>query len=328
MQPGRGRALLPASGSREKEIVESNFAASAPPPGFDLTREIVARIRDGRLATTPRNGEGFYVHQLHAAAALLRPETAGLEVGPRYAAYLEECFRGLFALTRESHVKQLGVAAGAAPRLLVAPQISLEPLPEHYARTAQAYAFLRAVVAQSLGHEALEARLGDGDARTIDDALRAMELLFRGAEAVARDELGQQGVDANARASFRAWQVRAHEEPALKEDLRIAVPLFWRPDTKLHRIAVVRGVRKVHCTIGFAREPRFRLVGRDAEGASVSFVSVRRELLVPETVELDVREIPTREVLRAACDREPMVEGLCAALGHVGGRAALDPFRA
>jgi hypothetical protein len=71
LQAGRGRSLLPASDSREKEIVESMFAASAPPPGFDLTREIVVRIRDGRFDTTPRNGEGFYVHQQHAAAALL-----------------------------------------------------------------------------------------------------------------------------------------------------------------------------------------------------------------------------------------------------------------
>ena len=315
---GRGRAVLPPSSSREKELVESMFAASAPPPDFELTRELVARIRDGRLDTTPRNGEGFYVHQLHAAAALLRPETAGLEVGPRYVAYLEECFRGLFALTRESHVKQLGIAAGCAPRLVVAPKVSLEPLPVHYARSADAYAFLRDVLVQSLGPEALEAPLGRGDARTIDDALRAMELLFRGAEAVAREELGHAGVDANARAWFRGWQARANEEPALREDLRIAVPLFSVPETKVHRIAVVRGVRKVRCHVRFAKEPRVRVIGPDADTASVSFSSVVRELLVPETIELDVREIPTREVLRAACDREPTLEGLREALGAVG----------
>jgi hypothetical protein len=312
---GRYPRLVPASGSREKEIVEELFESSPPPPGFELVREIIARIRDGRLDTTPRPAEGFYQHQQHANAALLQPESARLSVGSRYAAMLEDTFRALFAMTRESHVKQLEVAiAGAAPKITVSPRFSLEPIPEHYSRTASAYAWLRGALSRVLGPEALTMLWGRGETRTIEDAIRSMEQLFRGAEAASREELGETEVDAEARASFRAWQSRSTSEPALHEDTRIAVPLYEDDETKLHRIAVVLGMQRRTLRVSFATPPEVTVCGDDSRRAEVSFAWTQRTVLEPVTIEVDVKEVPTREQLRAICDRSGSIDAIRAAL--------------
>ncbi|MBX7192452.1 MAG: hypothetical protein K1X94_10350 [Sandaracinaceae bacterium] len=310
----RGNALLPASTARENEILEELFASTAPPSGFSLVGELVSRIRDGRLDTAPRSDEGFYVHQLHAAASLLRPETTGLTVGPRYRAFLEQAFRAAFTTARESHAKQLNVAAGAAIRIVVTPEISLEPLPEHYRRTADAYAFLRETLTCVLGHEALAAAFGSHDARTLDDALRAMIHLFRGAEAVAKDELGLTDVDADARAVFRDWQSRSATEPAFTEDVRVAVPLFHDRSRRTYRISALIGLQRRRWTVSYATTPKLQVLGEDAASANVSFGSRTETLIEPVTIEVDVREVPTRETLRAICDRERSIDAICAAL--------------
>ena len=103
--------------------------AEASAAGFQLVDELIARLRDGRLDSTPTPRSGWYDHQFHALVPFLMPEkmpeAERLLIGPRYRAELEAQFRALFALTRETHIKQLEVlAAGGYPTLIVSPRLT------------------------------------------------------------------------------------------------------------------------------------------------------------------------------------------------------------
>src|SRR5262249_54261850 len=136
-------------------LVKQLFGTTSIPTGFQLGRELIARIRDGRLQTRPVATDGWYAHQFHAIAALLAPDTEGLRVGPRYRRELEETFEALFGMNRETHVKQLELAPAGGVPLVVSPNISVEPAPGYYGRVARAYRFVREQFCDLVGEHAL-----------------------------------------------------------------------------------------------------------------------------------------------------------------------------
>ncbi len=306
-------ALLPAADSHESRLVRELFTGQPVPRDFKLANELMARIRDGRLDTTPREESSWYEHQQHAAAALLSPQTAGLTVGERYQQLLDDAFKALFAINRETHVKQLDlVAVGGGYPFLVAPEFSLEPLPEHYARLARGYRALRHGLRQTLGALLVETAQFEQRAEfeaprgaPLDDAIRSQELLFRGAELVSRDELGQSVPDdaesAAARIHFRSWQALSPRSPALTQDLRVAAPVYFDLDRKTTRVAVVLGLRKLRVEFEYTKPPRIEPLGN---GKSPTLAASSRVVFSPVTLECDLKRIPNREELRALCDRE------------------------
>lgn len=299
----RVSAVLPASDSAEGRLIKDLFGAESVPDGFELGAELVTRIRDCRLRTEPHAGDGWYAHQLHAIAALLAAETDGLQLGPRYRKELEEAFRALFTLNRETHVKQLEIpAAGGGRPLIVAPRITVEPLPNVYARTASAYRFLRESLSEELGEDVL--RSAEIDGVSAYDAILDMELLFLGAEAVSRAELGRplaSSFDRDAaRTRFRTWQRHVDTDPDLTYDLRVAVPLWFDRERKTVRVSAMLGVETRALTCEFVERPNVRVFGGPEEP---EFHSSSNDILAPVTIECDVREPPSREELRAICDR-------------------------
>ncbi len=101
--PGRV-ALLPSSRSVESDLIARLFGATPVPDGFELSAEIVERVRSRRLSLEPRPDSGWYDWQLHALEAiLLAPD---LEEGMRvrfddaYRRELEGLFKALYGLTR------------------------------------------------------------------------------------------------------------------------------------------------------------------------------------------------------------------------------------
>ena len=222
-------------------------------------------------------------------------------------------FKALFALNRETHVKQLDVPLGTgAPPLLITPKLTVEPVPELYARTASAYRYLREQLTTLLGRHVLRSiELAEG--LDIESGLVEMELLFHGAETVCRFELGQQEpADAlTARTVFTSWQRRSGEGPDLDYDLRVAVPVWTDEVRDTVRICVTIGIETRTLELEFVERPTVTVFGGDAKA---QFASSRRTILSPVTIECDVRKPPTREELRDICTREKTVERIRAAL--------------
>lgn len=304
------RALLPASDSIEGRMIKELFSSRPVPDGFRVVEELVARIRDGRIDTTPRPGDGWYAYKQHAIAALLRPETPGLEIGPKYRRELEETFAALFALNRESHAKQLEIPAAAGkPPLTIAPEFSVEPLPELYARIAAAYRFVR---------EALSALVGEDGLRSVEldgldafDALVDIEALFLGAEATARAELGQPTIDVTSRARFATFARDAIGDPDLAYDLRVAVPLYKDLGRERVRIVATVGLETRTLLFDWVIRPDVQVLGAHDEPR---FTDSKVSILSPITIECDVRVPPTRDELREICEREGQPEAIREAL--------------
>src|SRR5207253_10768142 len=80
-----------------------------------------------------------------------------------YKKRMLEAFKALITKHRETHVRQLGIAAKSAatgPPDAIGPRLRVEPCPSYFLRTARAYAFLANFLESSLGKEALQSLHG------------------------------------------------------------------------------------------------------------------------------------------------------------------------
>lgn len=315
-------AILPAAESIEGRLFDERFGTSPVPEDFALGAELVTRIREGRLETSPSPDDGWRAHRIHADAALLTPGTDGLKVGPRYAKELEETFEALFARDRQTHVKQAeSLGLGGIP-FMIAPRVTVEPLPDHYGRAAAGYRFLRETLTESLGATVVRGNQIDDYGRvgpTIADALLEMELLMRGAEVVSRAELGRPLPDSveheAARATFRSWQRRSADDPDLALDLRSAMPVFYDAERRTLRICVMLGVETRSLHLSFVERPQVSVHGTSNFGAAEPEYRPSRQLVMcPITVECDVKALPTPEQLREICDEHVTTSAIKAAL--------------
>jgi len=315
----QGNELLPPSDSLEAGLIRKLFSGSSIPAGFSLCDELINRLLDGRMSSVPKPDDGWYAHQFHANAALLEPDTAGLTVGPRYRTFLRELFEALFAITRETHIKQLEAAMGGGMPLIISPRITIEPVPAYYQRIASAYAFLHDGLLRTLGADTLAStEMADGTA--LGEGINQMQSLFVGAHAVCQQELGQPTVDDPGQAAgietFKSWQQTSESDPDLRTDLRIAVPLFFDVEKQTTRLCVTLGIEVKTLNIEFERKPTVEVSGDSKfpwAGAPI-FTTSSHPVLVPVTVEVDVRVPPTRKELRSLCTRNPDRAALVAAL--------------
>ncbi len=106
-----GRHILVPSRSHEADLVLQLFGDGPIPSGFDLAEELATRIEAGSLSLAPGKDSGWYDHQTWALEPLVAPdrtrESARMRLSPDYRRHLRDLFKGLLALTRETHVKQL-----------------------------------------------------------------------------------------------------------------------------------------------------------------------------------------------------------------------------
>ena len=123
-------------------------------------------MRSGEISLKPGGRSGWYDHQTWSLEPLLvpdrMPEAARLELGKRYRKHLEDLFRGALALARETHAKQAGGGrggyGGATPASDLGPprpdrRAAAQPL---YARRAAGYRFVRSVLEEAFGADALD----------------------------------------------------------------------------------------------------------------------------------------------------------------------------
>ncbi|XXT25341.1 hypothetical protein WME94_27815 [Sorangium sp. So ce429] len=208
VEVGRAHAIFPPSRSVEADLAIRLLGDRSIPEGFDLIGELAARIRDGSVDLRPTAASGWYDLQTWALEPLVAPErspeASRLSLERRYGELLLELFRGILALTRETHVKQLAVPlAGCAEPALrrrpsvvidVLPELSAEPTVSYFLRRALGYRFVRRTLEGTFGEEAL-ARIKrltpEGPVELpLSDELAQVEGLFFGAAAAVASDLG------------------------------------------------------------------------------------------------------------------------------------------
>jgi hypothetical protein len=304
-----GDTLLPHSRTHEESLLARMFPSrTPPPPGFSLIDELVKRIRSGDVDLRPRDDSGFYDHTLWALEPLLRPpRDERLKLGTKYGKHLEELARALWAQARETHYKSVARPPMAAPpgprgprevprpKIFVRPQLTVEPLPEHYHRRADSYRFLR---------EQMEPLIGEG---AIVDKIRSMELLCRSAAATALRDLGEEASESEL-AALREWIIE--EDADLSRDPRMMVPVYYVPGGII-KVWAVLGWTDARANISFrphlgyptivSMEPLDSV--RPTPRPEVVFVPEKRTLWRPVMVEVAVKKLLDRREFQALCDR-------------------------
>lgn len=240
---GMDIAFFPPSRSHESELMDRVMSGGGQ-IGESLIDELLARVKSGQLQLMPTEHSGWYDWQLYALEPLAilerMPEAKHLDTTAKYRKRLDDLFKGLYALTRETHVKQLAMAFGAGmPPVTVMPDLRVEPLPSFYLRRASSYAYIRFALQGIFGAEELsKVRRVDPDVQptmSLWEEMDYMENLFLGAHAVACEDLGMDSfcnlaaIDVArldpAKEIFLDWRTRVLQDPDVSRDGRMMVPV-------------------------------------------------------------------------------------------------------
>jgi hypothetical protein len=326
--PPGGLWLFPPSRSHESDLAKRLFGDRPIPEGFSLVDEVLRRLRAGTLDLSPTPASGWYDWQTWALETLAMPsrapEAKRLRLSRAYVACLEDLFRGTLALTRETHVKQLGVEPTAAemlPRrkIRIGPDLHVEPVPTFYLRRALAYRFVRGVLEGAFGARALSdlRRIrAEGPVRTpLADEIRDVEALFLGAYAVSSADLGlppdADPAAAGAASAFLAWREDIAKDPDLSVDARMMVPLFYDLERGKTKVMAFLGWTTRVVSASFETPTRVEVSNPDVD---VEFAEQRARLAYPVTAEVYVSKILDRAEMRALCDTRMTRSGILAAL--------------
>lgn len=321
---GKRSPFFPASRSHEVTLFERLYEDRPIPEGFDLMGELIRGVRSGAISLMPTEESGWYDRQTWSLEPLIvpdrRPERARLELGKRYRKHLEDLFRGALALTRETHAKQAGGGGGgyAGPRqrpIWVSPGLTIEPIPALYARRADSYRFVRSVLEEAFGPDALQEmrRLTPEGPSTVGlaEELAWIEQLFGGATTVAGSELGMQSSGKGGAADcFAAWRETLGSDKDVSRDGRMMVPVFYDEQRAKTKVWAFLGWRTTPVEVEYrvrptvvAVEPAQATDRTAAEPPPVLFSSDRYEFAVPVTAEVYVSRLLDRDEFRRHCDR-------------------------
>lgn len=317
--PDKGLAFFPTSQAHETELIKRLYGNRPIPEGFSLVDEMIKRIQGGALDLRPTRSSGWYDHQTWALEPLVipdrMPEASHLQTDDSYRKQLRELFKGILALTRETHIKQLELpAAGAAApmegqvTLHVAPELAAEPLPTYYLRRGESYRFIREVLENTFGADALRQmhRETAGGPVAIDLAaeLDQMQGLFLGAAAKVNRQLGMPA--AGDTAVFDRWAAAVANDPDLGKDARMMVPLFYDLGRRKTKVWVFLGWSQRPAHVWFANPPVAEISQNgqkaDPKRVKLEFGSNYPSLSYPVTAEVYVTSILNRDEFRRHCD--------------------------
>jgi hypothetical protein len=348
----KGRRILVPSRSHEAALVLRLFGDRPIPSGFDLAEELATRVADGSLSLAPGEDSGWYDHQTWALETLVAPararEGARMRVSADYRRHLREVFKGLLALTRETHVKQLEpVAAGCAPsrggeKLTIRPELSAEPLATFYLRRAHSYRFVRGVLEELFGpgFGALTFTEVRSAWDRVDEGLAGMEGLFYGAHVRVCRELGLEHETMPGRngeaddTHFRDWASSSARDPDLAKDTRMMVPVFYDVERQAMKVWAMLGWSERPLTVDFHQPPQVLDVERTARPRGkleelrrrfrkkpdetfpeIVFAPAYHRVAFPVTAELYVNRLHDREDFRRLCDQHKTRTAILQALG-------------
>ena len=326
--------FLPPSRSRETDLMKKLFGPDDPiPEDFNLIDDVIQRIRAGSLPLTPTAESGWYDYQTWALEPLVipeqMPEARKLNLDAEYRKQLEELFKGVFALTRETHVKQLECALlgedngemelPRGPLIMVMPHLTAEPLYSYYLRRAVSYQFVQKLLQDFFGVDGLKQmhRLtADGPvALDLEQEVRQVSALFYGAHVTVARELGLppqtkalgsgESADADA-ASFQRW-AKAGRDPELSSDARMMVPVFFDRERDQTKVWAFLGWSDRLLGVSFASIPGVEVFDEDGNDvtsqAEINYGAELHSAAYPVFAEVYVSRILNREEFRAHCDR-------------------------
>ena len=333
-ESGLGLHFFPPSRSHEADLVMRLYGGQPIPDGFNLADELIARVDSGELDLTPMPDSGWYDYQTWSLETLAAPdrapESARLALTDDYRAHLRDLCKGIWALTRETHIKQAENPAPASeevggepePKKIVyiGAQLSQEPTAEYYLRRARGYRFVREALVQCFGAEALvdlHRQTAAGPvAQDLAGELAAMESLFHGAYAAVRREVGLppdaaevgSGDDAADAAGFLAWTANPAHDADLGQDSRMMVPVFYDQLRKQTKVWVFLGWSSRPLSIQFAQTPPAEVVYEDGTPVpeeklpELQWYGAYRALAYPVVAEVYVNRILNRDEFRTHCD--------------------------
>jgi hypothetical protein len=330
-------SLFPNSTSREAELFARLFPAGLPPDA-DLMRTMIAKIRSGDVSLEPRPLGGWYDYQVYALETLIHPdrgeERDKLLLTRAYKERMLDAFMATATKRREMHVGRVGSPTSETPTRIserVEPRLRVEPCPTYFLRTARAYGFLERFLVATLGESALKSLHGlkEGGERPLDllSELRAMRELFYGLYLTSTEDIGLrlhflagEFVDRpRCQRTAADWLAGPLDDPDLAADTRVAVPVFFDRARSKTRLWTTLGVRLVKLDASYARPPSLKPTGGEAQWrkASPDQLGDRHYLIAVDAfaeVEKDCLCVPTREELRALCDRWKTRDAIVSAL--------------
>lgn len=332
--------FLPYSTSQETVLFESLYPQGVPPDA-ELMRDLITAIRDGTIDLKPDENSGWYEYQVHALETLVMPEVARenekLLLTKKYKLRLLEAFKAMVTKTRETHIRSLPLAEGAAapPSEGLKPRLRVEPNPTYFLRMARSYGFLQTFLRGSMGDAALNSVIGhraDGlRDMPLGDELESMRMLFYGLYFVSCEDIGlkpeiltdELGYETHyVRALAAKWLEDWHTDPDLAVDTRVAVPVYNMPGGYT-RFWCTIGVRPIKLTASYATQPSWRPWPEDGEKPGAWDTVPRHQLLegnwvilADEFAEVQVRGAPaiTRKELRDICNNHNTKEAIIKAL--------------
>jgi hypothetical protein len=334
-------SFLPPSRAYETDLAKQLYGNTPIPEGFSLVQEMVQRIRDGRLPLKPTEKSGWYDYQTWALEPLVlpdkMPEATKLKFSKEYREHLVELFKGIIALTRETHVKQLervalGAARGSEPprkEIYVSPRLSLEPLAEFYGRRAIAYSFIRQILVDTFGQDGLKKmrRITHGPVELpLEDELGQMVALFRGAHGCVNRQLALPPSDAlpqlpdlsAAISTFQDWASELDNDLDLGRDPRMMVPIFYDVERNKTKVWVVLGWEKRPLRISYATPPTVHVKDKNGRAADkeidIKFSGQYVFAAYPVSAEVYVSRLLNREEFQKHCDQYGTREEILAKL--------------
>jgi hypothetical protein len=335
--------FFPPSRAHETDLIMKLFRDNWIPDGFNLMDELIGRIRSGALQLQPTEQSGWYDYQIWSIEPLAIPERTleakRLRIDERYREHLLDLFKGIYALTRETHVKQLDLPKPGCPaprvepvKIYIRPELSAEPLATFYLRRALSYRFVRHVIAETFGPDTIgrlhRLRPTDPGKLNLAEELDEMESLFYGAHATVSRQLGLaadstaevgsgKGPEADAE-RFKKWASNLEGDEDLGQDARMMVPVFYDRGRRKTKVWLFLGWTSKYLRIYFDTPPRVvhleepgaapavtgllgRLFGKRGQ-PEIVFTEAYTELACPVTAEVYVEKILNRDEFRRHCD--------------------------
>jgi len=332
----KGTRFFPPSYSHETDLLKRMFPDGVVPANFQLMEELVSRVKSGTLDLAPRPNSGWYDRQIWSLEPYVRPhqmpEGSRWTANDEYHEHLTKLFKGVWALARETHIKDLELIAVASEeanfdqpkpkiKVRVEPQLSAEPVATSYFRRGLGYRFVRNLLSELFGDESLKQlhRLTAAGpvAMNLDEELRQMEALFLGASTTVTRQLGlveknedQSGSvaasDAGAE-TYLNWAANLHRDADLGADTRMMVPVYYDQTQKKTKVWAFLGWTTQRVYVSFEESPEVSVRDKTdnpvaPERLDISFGATSYTIATPVFQELFVSKLLNRDEFRKHCD--------------------------
>lgn len=264
------------------------------------------------------------------------PESKHLRLGDSYKEALINIFKSSIALDRETVIGgvEIGIEGGVVVREIeeieIYPELTVEPLSSLYYRRASAYSFIKKLLISTFGRDELKKiyRLtAQGRiAEPLMKELEEMEILFYGAYLISAKEIGMDiqnqleyiSGDEVEECKLYAhnWLESALDDQDIGKDNRMMVPLFFDIERQKTKVWVTLGYIREPLKITFFRNPRATIKDKEGNAATafLHFKEIWKELIIPLSTEIYVKDLLNRDEFRTLCDKYKTPDAILEAL--------------